>query len=118
MKDYLIDTHAHIDMLEENVEETISNLNKTLEINPKDVEASKLLTQIYLRAQNYEKAQEILNSALEQNPYQGDLYYYLAKTYPDDIKMQEENLKKALENYKTLTINAKQIKKELRLLKS
>lgn len=108
---------AQIAWVEEDIEETIKNLHKTLKINPKDIEASKLLTQIYLRAEDYENANKIMQNAIEQNPYQGDLYYFMSKTVPQDVTLQSNYLKKALELYKSLTINSDQIKRELKQLK-
>ena len=105
---------AQIAWVEKDIETAIRNLIKTLEINPKDIEASKLLTQIYIKERDYENAQNVINQALEQNPYLGDFYYFLSKTTPNDKSFQKENLKKALENYKTLTISSKQIKLELK----
>ncbi len=95
----------------------INNLQKTLNINPKDIEASKLLAQIYINAKDYENAKNVIKTAITQSPTNSDLYYYLAKTEPNNKLFQIENLKKALENQKTLTINADQIKQELKDLR-
>lgn len=105
---------AQIAWKENDNEGAIVNLKKTLEINPKDIEASKILAQIYIRSKEYDNARQIINDALENNPYNGDLYYYLSKTYPEDIDRQIDSLKKSLENHKTLTIDAKQVKRELK----
>ena len=109
---------AQMDFKEQNIQGAILNLEKTISINPKDFEASKLLIRIYIKQKDFQNAQKLINAKLNENPYQGDLYYFLSKTTPDDKSAQIENLKKALENYKTLTIPSSQIKKELKLLKN
>ena len=81
------------------------------------IEASKLLAQIYISAKDYENAKNVIKTAITQSPTNSDLYYYLAKTEPNNKLFQIENLKKALENQKTLTINADQIKQELKDLR-
>ena len=100
------------------VEDAINYLKKTLSINPKDNDASKLLAQIYLRAENYEKAREVIQNALNDDPYNADFYYFLAKTYPNDKQNQIEYLSKAMENVQKLTISTSQIRRELMKLKS
>ena len=72
---------------------------------------------MYMRGENYAAAQEVLNESIKQNPYCGDLYYFLAKAEMYDKNAQIRNLKKALENYKNLTISPEQIKNELKLIK-
>ena len=96
---------------------TIENLKKTLSINPKDTDASKLLAQIYIRNKDWENAKNVIKNAIAQNPTNSDLYYFLAKTAPENKPFQIENLKKALENQKNLTISPEQIKQELKKLR-
>ena len=88
-----------------------------MEINPKDTDASKLLAQILIKEGNFEQAKTVVEEALDQSPYSGDLYYFLANTTPNDKNTKINNLKKALENHRTLTINPNQIKNELKMLK-
>lgn len=107
---------AQISWEENDIENAVENLNKTLSINPKDIEASKLLAQIYLKEKNYKNAKTVVENALKQNPYLGDLYYFLAKTTPNDPTNQIQNLKKALEHHRSLTINPTQIKLEIKKL--
>ncbi len=109
---------AQIDWSENNIEGAIMNLEMTLRINPKDIDAAKLLCQIYIKEKEFQKAYEVIRNIQKHFPNNGDLYYFLSKTTPDDTLTQIDNLKKALENYKSLTINSNQIKQELKKLKS
>ena len=70
-----------------------------------------------MKNNDYENANKTVIAAIKQNPYLGDLYYFLAKTTPDDKDAQLENYKKAMENQKTLTVPRTQIRQEMRSLK-
>ena len=70
---------------------------------------------ILVKNDDAQKAVEILESAIETNSEQGDLYYILAQIYKmqSNTKQFIKNMNLALKNNSTLTIAPKQVKKEL-----
>lgn len=93
----------------------VANLEKTIELNPRDVAAYKIYSQILIKLDKLDEARHLIQSAISENQYEGDLFYILAQIY----KMQNEfenyakALKISLKNYKTLSFSPKLIKKEL-----
>ena len=101
---------------EKNYEKTIEYLEKTLELNPKDIDAYKIYAQVLTILGETIKAEEIILKALNYNPYCGDLYYYLAKLAQknNDIEEYIERLQQAIENEETLSFPIKAVKNELK----
>ena len=105
---------------EENYEKAIEYLEKTLELNPKDIDAYKIYAKVLFATGEMYKAEEILQKALQHNPYHGDLYYYLAKLAQknNDSETYIERLEEALANEETLSVPIKSVKIELKKAQS
>ena len=93
-------------------------LKKTIEKNPKDIEACKLLAQILIKEEKIEEALELLTD-FAQNSENGDIYYLMARIFEinEDKDSQRDCLELALEYKNTLTFDIKAIKQELKKLK-
>ena len=106
---------ASIDYEEGNYSEAVYNLEKTLEFNPKDVEAYKIYSKILMKNNELFEAETVLMKALDNCPEEGDLYYFMAQVY----KMQEnkneyiKNMTEAIRHNTTLSISAHLIKQEM-----
>ena len=106
---------AVLDYENDNLESALFNLAKTVELNPADVEAYKIYVKILAKTGNYDGAEEIIKTALENCGENGDLYYIsgrLCALQKDNIKYRL-NLQNALKNYKTLSIPVPALKTEL-----
>ena len=101
---------------EGDVEKSKEYLQKTLELNPKDDNASIILSKIFAKEKDYETAINLLEDALENNPYNGEVYYTLAHLFKEtgDIENYKQGLKEALNNHDTLKISIKQLQSELK----
>ena len=90
-------------------------LRKTIEKNKKDIEACKLLTNIYINTGDEKQALRFITAVLKQFGDNGDFYYLLAKTYEKikNYELYEQNLELALDNPQTLTYDHVSVKKEL-----
>ena len=81
---------------------------KCLELNPRDVEAYKIFSQILVKTGRTNQAVDLLKSALQEVPDNGDLYYVLAQNYKlnNVISDYKYNLEQALANEDTLTMTS------------
>ena len=62
------------------VDDAIIMLKKTIEKNPKDIEAIKLLSQILVKQTKVDDAMMLLTNAMKVNE-NGDIYYLAAKVF-------------------------------------
>jgi tetratricopeptide (TPR) repeat protein len=101
-------------------ETALANLQKTVELNPRDVKAFMIYSQILIKLGQLKKAQELIQNAISENQYEGDLYYVLANIYKlqENMEGYKKGLKLALKNYKTLSVSTKMVKKEFDELSS
>lgn len=83
------------------IDKAIDNLEQTITINPKDIDASKLYSQVLVSQERYSEAIAVLQEAIEQNPVAGDLYYYMAQIFKKigDKDNYSKYLKMALKNH-------------------
>jgi tetratricopeptide (TPR) repeat protein len=90
-------------------------LKKTIEKNPKDMEAYKLLSQIMIQQGKIDEALEMLTD-IAQNNENGDIYYLMAKIFElnEDKDSQKDCLELALTYKETLTFPIASIKQELK----
>ena len=90
-------------------------LRKTIEKNKKDIDACRLLANIYINIGDEKQALRFINAVLKQFGHQGDFYYLAAKTYEKikNYELYEKNLEMALNNRQTLSYNYKAVQKEL-----
>ena len=106
---------ASIDYEEGDCESAINNLEKTIELNPKDIEAYKIYAKIMSKLENFDRACSIIQQAIENCGETGDLYYILAQIYKlqgaraDYVK----SINQALKLNSTLSASPKLVKKEL-----
>lgn len=86
------------------LEQAIEFFLQTVTINPKDIEAYKILSDI---ATTPREALEYLKTGLAQNPQNGELHYYISLVYEkmSDYENQLFHLVKATEFRDTLFIN-------------
>ena len=98
-------------------ERTIFYLQKTIDTNPLDVEAVKLLIKIYARFKQPQNAISVAKALLEKQT-NGDVYYLLAQIYENagDITNAKKAITKAIENFKTLSVHPKVLKNKLQKL--
>ena len=100
---------------EGNWEQVITYLDKTLELNPKDEGAYLNYALLLTKMNMYEKAKNIMNSAVENCPNKGQICYYMAHI----AKAANENedyiscLNLALENRATLEIDVDKVMAEI-----
>ena len=89
-------------------------LLKTLELNPKDDNASIILAKIYAKEDKFNDGINLLKKALQNNPYNGDVHYTIANFYKqvNDTKQYLHHLKEAMNNYQTLSTDIKQLQFE------
>lgn len=90
-------------------------LRKTIEKNKKDLDACRLLANIYINTGDEKQALRFIAAVLKQFGHQGDFYYLTAKVY-EKIKNYElygQNLELALNNAQTLTYSHALVQKEL-----
>ena len=94
-------------------------MRKTIQYNPADYEAYKLLVKICLKNNETEEVLELLHTRLEEEE-NGDLYYCLARVYKfiGDLDEYYENLKNALENPYTLSYSKKALHEEMEFVGS
>ena len=106
---------ASIDYEENNIEGAIDNLEKTLEFNPKDIEAYKIYSKIMMKENQIDFAKMILERAIENCGGEGDLYYMQAQIAKKtrDREGFVKAMNNALKFNMTLSISPKLVKKEL-----
>ena len=96
----------------------IENLQKTIEMNPYDIEAYKLLIRLLLKEQDYAGAVETVEIALSECEETGDIDYLAALTYESAVTLKRNYLFwKAIKNYQTLSLSVQKVKSELNKLK-
>ena len=102
----------------ERYDDAIIMLKKTIEKNPKDMEAYKLLAQILIKQERFEEALEMLTDVASNNE-NGDIYYLMSKIFEinEDDESRCDSLEVALNFKDTLTFDYKSAKNELKLLK-
>ena len=90
-------------------------MQKTLEYNPRDIEAYKIMTKILFKTERYDEAYGIMKVALEEIPDNGDLYYVMAQVlkYKQMWAEYKECMTLAMENHDTLSIQPKEVQAEL-----
>ena len=97
------------------MDDAVLMLKKTIEKNPKDAEAYKLIAQILIKQGHLDEATEILTKALDdiQN---GDLYYLMAKIFElnEDFDSYKDSLELAYEHKDSLTFNVGAVKNEIK----
>ena len=89
-------------------------MQKTLDLNPKDDNASVIYSKILAKENRFDEAIMLLKNALLNNPYNGDVNYTLAHYYKEtgDQEHYKYHLKEALNNHDSLTVSIKQLKLE------
>ena len=94
-------------------------LKKTVEKNPKDIEAYKLLVQILIKQKKQDEALEIL-SKISEKQENGDIYYLMSKIFEinKDNNSRLDCLELALDNKNTLTFNNLSVENEYKELKN
>ena len=87
-------------------EQALEYFVKTTEINPKDIETYKILSDVALKNNNPEKALNYLETGLVQNIDNGDIHYCISKIYGKINKFETQlfHVKIAFENKDTLFI--------------
>ena len=96
-------------------QEAFSLVQNTLDYNPKDIDAYKFGAKILVELKNLDNAQLFIEQGLAICENDGNLYYILGQIN----KLQKNyrgyvgNLKLAIKNHMTLTMDAKKIKNEL-----
>ena len=103
----------------QNVKNAILMLRKAIEKNKKDVEACKLLINIYISTGDEKQALRFIAAVLKQFGAQGDFYYLAARAYEklENFDLYEKNLEAALKFSQTLTFNHLNVQKELLLFR-
>ena len=98
-------------------EKAIDFLEKTLELNPKDNEASIVFAKIMAKHNNLVESTEILIDAIHQNPYDANLHYTLARLQKEAGNQDEyiAELKEALNNSDTLSFEPRLLENEIKL---
>ena len=88
-------------------ESALQYLKKTLLYNPKDIEAIKIIVQIYTKQERYTEALDTLQTGLEANVNNGDLFYLSSRVFK--LMGDEENsylaLQQAVLSKDTLTFD-------------
>ena len=88
-------------------ESALQYLQKTLQYNPKDTEAIKIIVQIYTKQERYTEALDTLQTGLEANVNNGDLFYLSSRVFK--LMGNEENsylaLQQAVLSRDTLTFD-------------
>lgn len=104
-----------IDFEEGNIDGALKNLEKTLELNPKDVEAYEIYIKMIAKSGDFQRANDIVKTALKNCGSHGDLFYIYAKIkrLMNDNEAYIKYLNKALENNDTLSIAPKTVKTEI-----
>ena len=97
----------------------IDNLDKTIEMNPLDVEGYKILTKLLMKENRYKAAVEVIKSALSQCEETGDLDYLASLAYRGAGNKEKgiSYLERAIRNYQTLSLSVQAAKNELSKLK-
>ena len=98
-----------------NIQNAILMLRKAIEKNKKDIDACKLLINIYISTNDQKQALRFIAAVLKQFGAQGDIYYLAAKAYEktQNFELYEKNLEQALNHAQTLTYNHLLVQKEL-----
>ena len=96
-----------MDYEEGNYSQAEENLRKTIELNPADVDAYKILAQLIAKTGYYSDAENMVLQAMNNCGESGDLYYLageITKTQ-GDIEKSKNYFNKALANSKTLSLS-------------
>lgn len=99
-------------------EVALQYLTQTLNYNPRDIEAVKIITQIYSSQQRYMESIDILQNILERIGPNGDIFYLLARVFKskNDDGNYFHALEQAVLNNQTLTFDYAKISKAYNLL--
>ncbi|MBR6299121.1 MAG: tetratricopeptide repeat protein, partial [Candidatus Gastranaerophilales bacterium] len=99
-------------------DDAVIMLKKTIEKNPKDMEAYKLLCQILIKQEKIKEAKDIVVKFTEKND-NGDMYYIMSKLFEidGDKISQLDTLELVFENQDTLTFDVDSIRMEYNELK-
>ena len=97
----------------------LEKLNKTVELNPYDIEAYKIISKIYTVLGDADNAEEILLQAIDNCGENGNIYYMLGKIaekFGDNVKYRNY-LNEALKNNQTLSLPITTVKIEMNKIK-
>ena len=96
-----------------NIDEAIRYLLKTIQLNDSDIEAYKLITKIFLKEDKIDEIITLLETRLDKEE-NGDLYYLLGRVYKyiGDGNEYVNSLREALSNQLTLTYDKEIVKQE------
>jgi tetratricopeptide (TPR) repeat protein len=106
---------AVIDWDNGNGDDCIENLSKTLQYNPKDVDAYKIFTKLLFKLGEMEKSKIVAEQAIDNCGGNGDLYYILAQVNKG-LGQNDEYVKcmgQSLKYYQSLSVSPKLVKEEL-----
>ncbi|MBR3889753.1 tetratricopeptide repeat protein [bacterium] len=100
-------------------EVALQYLHKTISYNPKDIEAIKIIVQIYLKQQRYQEALDVLQIGMEANAENGDLFYLTSRVFKEtgNIENYILALERAIINQETLTFDFERLKNIYKNLK-
>lgn len=104
-----------IDFEEANFDSAIKYLDKTIELNPKDIDAFKVYAKVLMKLNKLKQAQNLIEYAIKENREAYDLYYILGQIYKqqENFVGYEKALNIVLKNYKNISYSPKLVKEEL-----
>ena len=75
-----------------------------------------ILSKLYAQKNDLKKALKLLQTAIKNNPYNGEVNYTIAHVYKElgDTEQYQYHLKEAMNNYETLSTDLKQLQFELK----
>ena len=100
------------------IENALEKLERTLELNPKDIDAYIIYAKILSSAGEYQEAENKINEAIENCGRNGNLFYIMAQIQKQ-LNNKNESLKYfnlAIENSTTLNTNIKFVTREIKAL--
>ncbi|MGN1152462.1 MAG: tetratricopeptide repeat protein [Candidatus Gastranaerophilaceae bacterium] len=102
----------------DDITNAILYLKQTINFNPTDIEAYKILNKIYLKQNRFDDAIELIKTALESIPQNGDLYYNYAQIFKlqGELDKYQRALSTALSNKETLTYPLNLVQKEFKTI--
>lgn len=95
-------------------ESALQYLKQTLQYNSHDIEAAKIMFQIYKTQDRLIEAGDILNYMLVNNPENGDVFYLFARLFKlqNDFENYAKAIEKTVECKNTLTFDFEKINNE------
>ena len=110
---------ATIYLEQEDEEKALFYLDRTININPKDILAIKLASKIFVKHKKYIGAEKLLKKAVQEMPLEADLTYLLSQVYKE-LKNKANYFKfltLTQENISTFTGNIDELNEQLSLIK-